>query len=204
MNVVTVSREFGTGGKEFGRKLAESLGYVYLDKNIAHELAGKLNMNEQYIDYFLDTGAPIGMSGNLEGNMAAYTPAETQNNITLQIESQKMLKEMASKKDIVIIGRAADIILAEFRPFRIFIYADQGQKIVHYKNTNKEVADSTDQEIAKMLHMVDVERYQHHMLFSPIKWGDKQAYDLCINATNINIDKVAPVIAEYAKLFFEQ
>lgn len=200
MSVVTVSREYGTGGRDFGKKLAQELGFMYADKEIAHELAGKMNMNEGYIERFLDMGIPVGMSSGT-GN-ASYSIEETQRNVNLQIESHNLLKELAKDKDIVIVGRASDIILKEYSPFRIFVYGELPAKIEKIKEKNPEGKHLSSAMIHKEMEMIDTERYQHHALFSQIRWGEKLGYDLCINSTNVDIEKTAKAVALYIKLAF--
>lgn len=198
MSVVTVSREYGTGGREFGKNLAKELGFTYADKMIARELANKTDMNEAYIEHFLDMGIPVGMASSNDMDFA-YSSEETQKNVTLQIESHKLLKALAEKNDIVIVGRASDIILQEFNPFRIFVYGDTTSRIQHIKSRGKESSSLSDMDIQREMRMIDNERYQHHALFSPLRWGEKLAYDLCINTTNTDLEKVVPMIAQYIK-----
>lgn len=200
MSVVTVSREYGTGGRVFGMELAKELGFVYADKMIAHELAQKTEMNEDYIEHFLDTGIPVGMPST-EGEMFSYSYVETQKNVNLQIESQKMLKRIAKDQDIVIVGMASDIILEEFNPFRIFVYGEETSKILHIKEKEPEGKNLSPKDIKREMNMIDNERYKHHSLFSHVRWGEKLGYDLCINSTNTDLNKIVPVAAAYARVF---
>lgn len=200
MSVVTVSREFGSGGREFGRLLAEKLGFTYADKEIAHELAGKTHLSEGYIEHFLDTGVPVGMA-QTDGDVGfSYSFAETQKNVNLQIETHKLLRHLAEDKDIVIVGRAADIILQEFEPFRIFLYAETASKIHRIQERDKEKSNLSPKAIERIMKAMDTERYQHHALFSHVRWGEKMGYDLCINTTNIDIEKIVTSVADYIKV----
>ena len=199
MKVVTVSRQYGTGGRLFGKKLAEELGFTFVDKIIAHELAQKTDMSEGYIEHFLDTGIPVGMSSS-DGEAFSYSYSETQKNVNLQIESHRLLKKLADEKDIVVVGRASDIILSDYNPFRIFIYGDDTSRIMNIKEQEPEGANLSAKDIQREMVMIDNERYQHHALFSHIRWGEKLGYDLCINATNVDIQKVIPMVAGYVKV----
>lgn len=202
MSVVTVSREFGSGGKEFGKRLAKELGFVYVDKEIAHELADKTDMSESYIEHFLDTGIPVGLPSSSSGVPAfSYSPDETQKNINLQLETHRFLKGIAEKKDIVIVGRAADIILQEFDPFRIFVYGDLPSKIERSKGGEYNQQGISDKDIVRNMRLIDSERHQHHALFTNVGWGDKLGYDLCINSSNVDLEKIAPVVADYVRVF---
>lgn len=199
MSVVTVSREYGTGGREFAKSLAEEMGFTYADKIVAHELAKKMNMKEGYIEHFLDTGIPVGMSSS-DDSTFSYDVRETQKNVNLQIESHKLLKELAKDTDLVIVGRASDIILQEFDPFRIFVYANDTTRIANIKSKKPEGKNLSDMDIVREMNMIDNERHQHHSLFSRLRWGEKEAYDLCINSTNIDLQKSVPSIALFIKV----
>lgn len=199
MSVVTISREYGSGGREFGRLLANELGFTYADKEIAHELAGKTHLSEGYIEHFLDTGVPVGMPQSDEDGGFSYSFAQTQKNVNLQIETHNLLRQLAKDKDIVIVGRASDIILQDFEPFRIFLYAEIAAKIHRIQERDKEKSDLSVKNIEKIMKVMDTERYQHHALFSHVRWGEKIGYDLCINTTNVDIDKIVPAVAVYIK-----
>lgn len=175
---------------------------MYADKEIAHSLAQKTDMNENYIEHFLDTGVPFGMSSAPNGGGSSYTPDETQRNVNLQIETHKMLKELANDKDIVIVGRASDIILQEYDPFRIFVYGDITSKMAKIRETESDLKNLGDKDLQRNMHMIDTERYQHHALFSHIRWGEKAGYDLCINSTHVDVTKVVKPISDYIKIFF--
>lgn len=203
MSVVTLSREYGTGGREFGEKLAKELGFKFIDKKITHDLSQKTGISEGYIEHFLDTGIPMGMP-QVPGEGVYYTAQETQNNVNLQIESHRLLKEIASKEDILIVGRASDIILSEFHPFRIFVYGDTFSKIQRIREVQiegKTLGDEKD--IQRAMQMIDTERYQHHALFSSIRWGEREAYDLCINMSNFDIFKMVKPLAAYIREVFK-
>lgn len=199
MSVVTVSREYGSGGRDFGKSLAEALGFKYADKEIAHGLSEKMHMSEGYIEHFLDMGVPVGMAPSSDSQFA-YSAEETQMNVNLQIETHNFLKKLAAEDDIVIVGRASDIILQEYNPFRIFVYCDTTTRIANIKTKKPEGKNLSDKDIQREMQMIDTERYQHHALFSHVRWGDKAGYDLCINSTNIDIQKAVPAIADYIKL----
>lgn len=200
MSVVTVSREFGSGGRNFAKALAEELDFVYVDKEIARELSEKTHMSEGYIEKFLDTGIPSGMPSEEGGEGYSYGYAQTQKNVSLQIETHNLLRNLARDKDIVIVGRAADVILQEFSPFNIFVYAETVAKIENIRKRDPEKRDVPVKEIEREMNRIDTDRYQHHALFSRVRWGEKNGYDLCINTTNVDINKIVTPVADYIKL----
>ena len=114
----------GSGGREFGRRLAEELGFDYYDKEIISEIAKKTSMSEEFIREVTDKKPhnlfPITF-GHTFIYIDNYYPLHQANDI--YIEQNNIIKEMAQRSNCIIIGRCADYILEDKDPFRIFIYA---------------------------------------------------------------------------------
>ena len=129
MRIITVGREFGSGGRELGRRLADYLHIAYYDKEIITEIAKRTKLSEEYVHNVVEhhpyplLPITIGRSFNPMGNpMFQITQA-------VYAEQTKILKEMGEQSDCVIVGRCADYILRDDKPFRIFVYADMESRI---------------------------------------------------------------------------
>ena len=124
---------------------------------------------------------------------------------TKLIQSQrKVILELASRGDCVIVGRNADTILADMKPLRIFVYADMEARVARcVKKARKDEENITPAEIEKMIKQVDKTRRRNFDFASDYEWGDKRGYDLCVNTTHAEIKKLVPNIASYAKAWFE-
>ena len=124
MRIITVSREFGSGGREVGKRLADELGFAYYDREIVTEIANKHELDEAYVEKTLNSGffrsIPIHF-----GRTFSYSPTMMANSVSLFVEQHKIIK----KGDCIIVGRAADIVLKEYNPFNLFVYADMDSKI---------------------------------------------------------------------------
>ena len=128
-NVITIGREFGSGGREFGRLLAEKLGYEYYDKEIITEIAKKTSLSETYVKQIVEQ-TPHSLFPITTGNAFAYYGNNHLYNVqSIFREQTNVITEMAKKSDCVIVGRCADYILEDLNPFKIFIYADEKSKI---------------------------------------------------------------------------
>lgn len=202
MSIITISREFGSGGRELGKRLADELGFAYYDREIVTAIAERNEVNEAYVEETLDKGflqsVPIQF-----GRSFSYSSAFVTGTTNLFVEQHKVLKELAAKGNCVIVGRAADTVLEEYNPFNLFVYADMPAKIDRCRERETDGEKYSDREYARKIKRIDANRAKYHDMFCGISWGDKAAYHLCVNTTDVEIKKLVPSIAEYIKVWFE-
>ncbi len=197
--VITIGREFGSGGRELGRRLSEELGIAYYDQEILKEIAERTSLSESYVREIIEkrpfASYPIHVGRTMHpmGN-----PIQDQTALIYQQQSET-IKSLASKADCVIVGRCADYILREQNPFRIFVYADMEYKIKRCKERAPENENLTDRELEKMIKTVDKNRARYYDFYTGNDWGDRRNYDLCINTTNISIKASAHSLAQFIK-----
>jgi len=193
--LITISREFGSGGRELGRNLAKKLGYAYYDKEIVKEIAAKTKLSEDYVNSIIEK-RPFSMFPIHTGSsfQTMTNPIDDQNQLIFR-EQCNILKEMAVKSDCVIVGRCADYILSEKQPLRVFVYADMDYKIRRCMGNQSAEEMLNTKEIKKKIQSLDRQRSQYYMFFSGQKWGDKEYYDLCINMSNIGMEAAVAAIA---------
>lgn len=203
MKIITISREFGSGGRELGKRLADHLGFDYYDREIITAIAKKYELDENYVEEALShdllKDIPITYSQTLS-YMIPCTPYSTS---LLLAEQQKVIQMLADRRDCIIVGRSADVILENYHPFRLFIYADMASKIQRCRERASCDEHLNDRELARDIRKVDKARASHHELFSEISWGDKSGYDLCVNTTHVDIPALVPHIAKYAQCWFQ-
>ncbi len=201
MRIITISREFGSGGREVGKRLAEILNFAYYDKEIITAIAQKSQLDEKYVANILETGRlpsfPI-----MFGHTLSYSVVMQKNTTDLLIAQQQVIKELASFKDCVIVGRSADVILASKHPLNLFMYADMEARVRRCLEHEKEEKPLTPQEMQKRIKQVDAGRSRQHNLLSSIKWGAKEGYHLCVNTTGMQPKFLAPLLATYAESWF--
>lgn len=199
--IITIGREFGSGGRELGRRLAETLQIAYYDQEIIVEIADQTALSEQYIQHIVEkrpmisfpihTGRTFHVSAN---------PLFEQSKLVFQKQCE-IIRNMAEKSDCVIVGRCADYILRDHHPFRIFVYADMESKIKRCRTKEPEHENLTDKELRKKIAEVDKQRLRYYEFYSGQTWGNRINYDMCINTTNAKIKETAVVIA---RLFADQ
>lgn len=203
MRIVTVSREFGSGGREVGKRLADELGFTYYDREIITAIAEEAEMDAGYVEHVLENSLhysyPLTFSHTLSMNYFINNSAPQ----LLGIQ-HKIIRSLAEKGDCVIVGRAADAILEAYSPFRIFVYADMEAKLARCRARASSDEQLSDRELERKIRQIDKNRADNHDLISSAHWGDREGYDLCINTTNIEIKNVVPMVARYANSFFDR
>lgn len=203
MGIITISREFGSGGRELGKRLADELGYAYYDKEIVTAIAEKHQLDEHYVSYALEGGAFRNFPVHF-GRTFSYSPTLMANETHLFAEQNRLLREFAAAGNCVVVGRAADVILREYGPFNLFVYADMSSKIKRCQERAQEDERLSAREMEKQIKRIDTDRKRYHGLISEIPWGDKRGYHLCVNTTNREIKALVPAVAQYIKLWLEE
>ena len=204
MRIITISREFGSGGRELGKRLSDISGCDYYDSEIIAAVARKSGMDPHYVENTLrDHGwrnQPISFRGTLHSS--AYVQSSK---ITLLLEQKKAIEEIALLgKDCVIVGRNADIILQEYHPFNIFVCADAQARIRRCRERAGEKENLSDKELLRKIKQIDKIRSQTRELISASEWGKTDAYHLTVNTSGWEIRELAPAVAEYADCWFRR
>jgi len=196
--IITISREFGSGGRELGKRLADELGFSYYDSELITKIAKETGMTEAYVDNIFENGIyPYTFAKSFSTYSSLYS-----NQTDVLVSQQKILKEIAKKGDCVIVGRGADIILKDFNTINLFVYADMKSKVKRcYKKADSDEKLS-DKEIMKMIIKVDKNRKKFYNLISGMEWGEKNNYHLCINTSNIEIKNIIPALTSYIESWF--
>ena len=200
--IITIGREFGSGGREIGKRLADALNLKYFDKEIITEIAKGSALNEQYVENVIEKGFPGGFYYTF-GQTFAHVPVFTENAMMSVLAEQRKVIMRLAETDCVIVGRSADAILTELKPFRLFVYADEEHKIKRCRDRAPEGEKYTDKQLIKKMKSIDKGRKKLHSVLSPIPWGDKRGYDLMINTGSADIEKLVPLVAEYIKRYYE-
>ncbi len=198
--IITISREFGTGGHEVGRKLADKLGIKFYDNELINIAAQKMGFNENYVRDNEETIPDFSFSGMFSG-VTAYTASPADR---IQEHQFETIREIASKESCVIVGRAADYILKdEPNCVSIFVFAPLesrlkrlSQDTAHYKAYLPEESYTREQ-LLKAVKYIDKQRRKFYEFYTENQWGERDVYDLLINTDRTGIDGAVEVIATY-------
>lgn len=199
--IITISREFGSGGREIGKRLADELKIAYYDREIIMLLAKETGMTEEYIQNITEKGI-YPYAFQFAKSFASYSSMQNEQTEIL-VAQTKVLKQIAEKGDCIIVGRGANVILNQYNPMSIFVYADMPTKIKHCK-MKRQNENLTDKELEKKICEIDRNRKNYHKLISNIEWGKKENYDLCINTSNVEIKSIIKPLSYYIESWFKE
>ena len=197
--IITIGREFGSGGRELGRRIADTLRIAYYDQEIITELAKRTNQTEEYIRQVEDSSLIPLLPITIGRTFSSQFYQAMEPNQAAFIEQSKLLKEMAEKSDCVIVGRCADYILRDKNPLRIFVYADMEAKMCRCREKGEAADDLTDSGLRQKIRTIDKQRARYYHFHTGQAWGEKPYYDLCINTTATDIKNSSAAIADAVK-----
>lgn len=196
MKIITISREFGSGGRELGKRLADFTGYDYYDSEILAAVAEKCGMDANYVETALSNHSWQDHAITFRSTLRS--PAYLQSSaIHLLLEQKKVLREIAALgKDCIIVGRNADVILEDCRPFNVFVCADMSRRCLE---RSPEDEDLTEKELIRKIRQIDKSRARTRELIGGPAWGQRDAYHLTVNTTGWDIRELVPAVADFAE-----
>ena len=195
-NIITISREFGSGGRSIAKAVAERLGYDYYDSELVQRVADETGFSA---DYIADAGEYAPGKSMLSYAFSSGTP-HSGNAMSatdfLWAAQCRIIKELAEKGHCVIVGRCADHILRDRDDcLNVFIHADKAYKAKRIV----ELYGVTDKSPEKRLADKDGKRRINYKYFTGKEWGNPENYHICLNSSYFGLDKCADIIAELAE-----
>ena len=169
--IITIGCEFGSGGREIGRRLSEELQFAYYDREIITEVANRTQLSEEDIQRISEHRPFISFPIHIGHSFYPVTDPMIQNSVLIFAEQHRLLGELSKKSDCIIVGRCADYILRDMNPFRIFVYADLESKLKRCMERRTEKENSTVKEMKRRIEGIDRERAKYYSYFSSRKWG---------------------------------
>ncbi len=193
--IITISRQYGSGGREVGKKLAEKLGYAYYDKEIISRAVDESAISKELLEKGDEN---VGSSFSYFLSFAHGTSDDASLPLPDRIfmVQAKVIKEMANEGPCVIIGRSADYILQDEPDImRVLIYADTKSRIARVMQRN----ELTEKGAMARIKKVDKGRALYYEQFTGNKWCDVFEHDVAISTSKFSIDEAADILANMAK-----
>ena len=192
--IISVGREFGSGGRTIGREVARQLGIKCYDSELIEKIAEESGLARDYIADKGEYAAHSNWFANAFAASRSYSGMSTQDYLwTVQ---RKIILDLAEKESCVIVGRCADYILQDRNDcLRVFIHADmqkRAERIV-------KVYGETDESPEKRLADKDKRRKAYYRFYTDMEWGRSQHYHLCLDSGELGLNKCADVIASVFK-----
>ena len=188
--IITISREFGSGGCFIGEEVAKKLGIAYYDKNMISQIAEKSGLSPEYIQESAELSPKKGLLAyalagrDITGRSVEDMVYEAQRNVIL---------DLAEKEPCVIIGRNADYILKDRDDvLNVFIHGDMPVKIQRITR----LYNVEEQKAVKMMVDIDKRRMANYNFYTNQKWGKADNYTLCLNSSQLGYDRCEKIIME--------
>ncbi len=196
---ITVARQYGSGGRMVGEKLAELLGYRYVDRELVTLAAQKSGYAPEILNRADEKSAgsllyTLAMGSNMYGMHGGGVHLEMPINDKLFMVQSDIIKELANETSCVFVGRCADYVLSEY-PGRIsvFLYASSEARIARIAEEH----GLTEREAADVIAKTDKRRMNYYSFYTGGVWGRYENYHLMLDTSVLGIDKTAEVIAQY-------
>ena len=188
--VITISREYGSGGRLIAKQLSEKMGITFYDKQLIAEVAKKTGFSENFIR---DTEHQRPTNSFLFDLYTTVVTPSVPDQVF--IAQAKVIKQAAAKESCVIVGRCADYILRdEPNVLRVFVHAPLDQRIRRAREEYGAAEDNLENYVIRQ----DKARASYHNYFAAGRWGQSREYDLCVNS-RIGIDAAVRVIQSAAQ-----
>ena len=196
--IVTVDREFGSGGHEVAKRLAERLGIPFYDEEIIARAAASTGYQEEYIRDNDEKAPELSFSNMFSG----FDTFQTSPFAKIQEEEFNIIRDIASEGSCVIVGRAADYILAEERHVSIFLFAPFEERVrrklqIHNSAEPENLVDVPT--VEKAVKQIDKQRRRYYEFYTDNKWGGRDEYDLLINTSRAGVEGAVDIIEAYIK-----
>ena len=184
--IITISREYGSGGRYIGKLIADKLGIKLYDKQFITKVAEETGLSEEYIENHEQKRDVLAVLNN--GYYSGLNNADE-----LFIKESELIKEVADKESCVIVGRCADFILRDRKDIiKVFVYSNIEDRIKRAVNIYGFHKDKAKKEIKR----IDKLRANHYKYYTEKEWNDHNNYDICINSDSLGVEKVANLICE--------
>ena len=191
--IITISREFGSGGRFIGEEVAKKLGVAYYDKDIIGQIAEQSGFAPEYIQENAELSPKKGLFAyafagrDITGKSVEDMVYEAQ---------RKVILEIAERESCVIIGRNADFILRDKNDvLNVFIHGDMPEKTQRIMG----LYHVEEKEAVKMMADTDKRRMTNYNFYTDQKWGKASNYTLCLNSSQLGYDRCEKIIMECSK-----
>lgn len=196
--IITITREYGSGGQEIGRKLSKVLNIPFYDKELIQIAAEKSNLSSHFIE---DNEQSLGAKNLLDIIFSDYAvPFEKSMSASdiLFVTQSRIIRDLANQSPCIILGRCSDYVLKDWPKesiIRVFCYTDMEDALQRCKNEYGMDSDNLRAEITRL----NEARINHYQFYTGNKWGEPYRYSVMINTGNVGIDNAVQIISDLYK-----
>ena len=197
--VITISRQFGSGGRSIGKAVAEKLGIPYYDKELVDKVAKESGFSHEFIE---EIGEYASVTSSFLFNIAVSShPMGLIDTMSvsdkLYVCQTNVIRDLASKGPCVIVGRCAEFILKD-QPdcLHIFVHSDMQHRAARVRERYGE----TSKPMEKRLQEKDSKRKVYYKHYTNRNWGEAENYDICLDSGKLGVDKCVEIVCDIAQM----
>lgn len=197
--IISICREYCSGGKEIGKKVSDELGYTFLDKQLITEAAKKSGYDESVFEKVDEVATNSLLYSLVLGTYGANAAGAMPDNDKLFGLQAEIIRDTAKEKNCVVIGRCADYVLRE-EPnlIKIFLRADMDFRVERFRSLYTAPKGKKPEDI---INKTDKKRASYYKFYTGNLWKDMNNYDLVINTGKVGIDNAVATIIDYVRKY---
>lgn len=192
-NIITITRQFGSGGREVGKRLADILNIPYYDKEILDKIAEESGLSKEYLSKNsskITRNYPISV-----GRTFMMSPLASLSDQIFTTQA-KIIRNLAEEGPCIIVGRCGDFFLKEMNPLSINIHAPIEEKLKRCFQRGKDDTHLSEKEMRGKILAVDKERKKYYEYYTGQKWHATENYSVSINAAKFGVKETAEILAD--------
>lgn len=190
--VITISREYGSGGRELGGRLAKKLNIPFYDKELIRMAAADIDIEEHIFEKYSELF--------LEQESMKYIPVSDNYEVPISdqvfIAQSRVIKRLAANGPCIIVGRCADMVLKDEQCLNIFIYAGIKKRIQRLLE-KEQLPESKARDIEKRIRVIDDRRRDYYQYYTGNEWGKPQNYHLCLDSQKAGMEPCIEAVIAY-------
>lgn len=190
--VITISRQYGSGGRELGEKLAAKLGIPFYDKELINMIARKENIEVSLLE----------ACDEAEPDLNSYTARDIAPDYQIDMAKKvfeaysRVIRELAEKEPCVLVGRCAEVIVPD--SVKVFVYAGLDARISRIRRIHS-AEEMSESRAEKEIRRMDRRRRNYHRFYCDKEWGQMEDYDICVNTTDVGVNGALEAVAAYVE-----
>lgn len=188
--IISISREYGSGGHEVAELVAKELGIALYDRNLLDAVADENEMSADKLRKYDEKPRNFLIGRSVNGHSNAME------DVVANMQFEYLQKKAAQGESFVVVGRCAETALKEYKDLvKVFVMGDKEYKLAHVMKK----FNLPELEAQAKLTRHDTKRKAYHNHYSDSKWGDSRGYDLCVSSSRLGVKNTAKVIVDYVK-----
>ncbi len=191
-NVITISREFGSGGREVGKRLADLLDIPYYDNEIITKIASESGLSKEYIEKY---GNKITHSYPISVGRTFMAPPVTSLSDQIFQTQSRIIRELANEGPCIIVGRCADFILRESNPLSVYVHSHIADRVRRCYEKGYQDVNLQEKEMRAKVISVDKNRKKYYEYYTGQRWHVSSNYAVCISTARFGVKETAKILA---------